>query len=148
MTRLKEVAARYLDEGRTMQLATSVNNQPWICTVYYVTDEELNFYWLSFPSRRHSQDISENNKVAAAIQIKTDLPVIGIQFEGEASIVKDSNLIEKVMSLYIKKYDSGHKFHERFLSANNMHEMYMIKPKDIYLFDEVNNPEQGRVKLT
>lgn len=127
-----------------MQLATVTGGQPWICTVYYVTDDQLNFYWLSFPSRRHSREIEQNNKVAVTIPVKFDQPVIGLQAEGTAEIVSDPLQIEKVMAKYTEKYNTGKDFYANFKAGKNKHQMYRFIASHIVLFDEVNFPGDSR----
>ncbi len=53
-----------------MQLATVQDGQPWIANVFFVVDAQLNFYWLSYPNRRHSRELAINPKAAIAIAIK------------------------------------------------------------------------------
>lgn len=132
-----------VDVGRVMQLATSVNNQPWVCNVYYVSYEDK-LYWLSFPSRRHSQEIVANNKVAATIMIKPERPTIGVQLAGVAAVVEDMQTVQQVMICYIEKYGEGEKFYENFKNGTNKHVMYAITIKELVLFDEVQFPHQGR----
>lgn len=122
-----------------MQLSTvNSGGSPWVCTVYFVADEQRNLYWLSYPTRRHSQEIADNNKVAAAIVVKADLPVIGIQVEGIAEKVTDAATVKKIMDRYIAKYDAGKTFYDRFVAGENQHQLYVLKPQHTYLFDEVN----------
>lgn len=135
----QELISQYLIEGRVMQLATSVQDAPWICTVYYVVYQG-NIYWLSWPERRHSQEIATNSQVAAAIVVKQDLPVIGLQIEGNAAEVADTGEVKAVMELYTAKYGSGTKFYDAFVRGENHHRMYKLTPRKIALFDEVNFP--------
>lgn len=128
---------RYLGQGRMMQIATVDGDKPWICTVYYIEDENQNLYWLSLPSRRHSQEIARHPKVAVAIPIKVDKPVIGLQAEGSAAIVTDRSRIADVMKLYIERYDSGRDFLNNFISGQNQHMLYQFTPESMSLFDEV-----------
>ena len=127
-----------------MQVATTRGEQPWLCTVYYVADEQRNLYWLSFPSRRHSQELTENEKVAIAIAIKTDKPVIGVQAEGVAVKVVDVNVVATIMELYNAKYDAGHQFYDNFVNGTNQHVMYKFTPKQYVIFDELNFLGDGR----
>jgi uncharacterized protein YhbP (UPF0306 family) len=136
----------YLKTGSFMQIATVSPGGPWIATVYYVLDNDLNLYWLSWPTRRHSQEIAADNRVAAAIAIKTDKPVIGTQMSGTAEVVTDLAVIESVMKDYILKYDSGHTFYEKAKAGDNQHHMYRLKPEAFVLFDEVHFPQEGRVE--
>lgn len=127
---------RYLQQGRLLQLATARGVQPWVCTVYYVADAENNLYWLSYPTRRHSQELAQNPKAAVTVVVKPDLPVIGVQAEGGVSIVKDQTTVKQVMGLYIVKYNEGQKFYDNFLKGINKHQMYCFTPQRFVIFDE------------
>jgi ribonuclease HI/uncharacterized protein YhbP (UPF0306 family) len=136
-------AEEYVDEflalGTVMQLATSRENVPWISTVYFVADDERNIYWLSLPGRRHSEEVVDNPRVAVAIAIKQDMPVIGIQAEGLVAIVDDAAIVEKILASYVKKYDgAGKEFHQRFVEGKNKHQLYKLTPSSMVLFDEVH----------
>jgi uncharacterized protein YhbP (UPF0306 family) len=138
----------YLPQGRMMQIATVDGDQPWICTVYFVEDEELNLYWLSFPTRRHSQEIAKHRKVAVAVPIKFDKPVVGIQAEGVAETVADKEVIAAVMQRYVAKYNSGQQFYDNFVAGRNQHVLFKFTPSTYVLFDEVNFPTDGRQEIT
>ncbi|MDB5185758.1 MAG: hypothetical protein JWL85_281 [Candidatus Saccharibacteria bacterium] len=127
-----------------MQIATVHDARPWICTVYYVADENQNIYWLSWPSRRHSQEIIKNPNIAVAIVVKTDQPVIGMQIEGRAEIVEDITVIENIMELYIAQHGQGQDFVDNYKAGSAQHRMYRLTPKSIVLLDEVHFKETGR----
>ncbi len=74
MAEAQELIRQYLPKINVMQLATSVDSQPWLCIVHYYSDEDLNFYWISTPERRHSQEIKDNQKAAAAILVHENNP--------------------------------------------------------------------------
>lgn len=136
-----ELVEKYLKDGRVMQLATVRGGQPWVCSVYYTSDEKLNIYWLSLPTRRHSEDIQANNKAAITIAVKFDQPVIGLQAEGVVSTVTDLKRIAGLMKLYVKRYNAGKDFYDNFIAGKNRHLMYRFKPTRFSLFDELNFPE-------
>jgi uncharacterized protein YhbP (UPF0306 family) len=141
---VKDLIKKYLKQSRMMQIATLSGDQPWICTVYYIEDDDLNLYWLSYPTRRHSKEIEEHNKVAIAVAVKFDKPIIGIQAEGVVEIEKDAELVAKVMQDYVAKYDSGEDFYEHFKAGTNKHQLYKFKPTKYKVFDEMfykDNPE-------
>jgi uncharacterized protein YhbP (UPF0306 family) len=139
MKSLQDTVIGYMQSDvRTLQLATVANDRPWIATVYFVADEEMNIYWLSWPGRRHSRELLVNPNAAAAVVVKTDPPVIGVQLEGKVELVADKDLVQKVMTLYIEKYQQGHKFHDNFLAGTNQHAMYRLRPDTIMLFDEMH----------
>jgi len=130
-----------------MQLATISEKGPWVCSVYYVADEDLNLYWLSFPTRRHSQDIATDSRVAVTVALKTDQPVVGVQAEGDVSMVTDKDVVARVMDQYVLKYDNGTAFHDNFLAGTNEHQLYQLKPHTYVLFDEVTFPDDGRQEM-
>lgn len=142
---ISELIRKYLSEGKVMQLATVRDDQPWVCSVYFVADKELNIYWLSLPERRHSQELATNTKAAITIPIKLDQPVIGLSVEGVAKVVSDPKQIRRTMKLYINRYQTGEKFYDNFIAGKNKHLLYHFKPAKFVLFDEVNLPPDTSV---
>lgn len=143
-----ELIRQYLPKGRMMQIATVSGDQPWICTVYFVEDDDLNLYWLSLPTRRHSQEIATHNKVAIAVPIKFDKPVTGIQAQGTAAPVTDERVIADVMRRYVDRYNSGQQFYDLFVAGQNQHVLYKFTPSKYVLFDEVTFPDDGRKEIS
>jgi uncharacterized protein YhbP (UPF0306 family) len=123
-------------------------DQPWICTVYFVEDDDLNLYWLSLPARRHSQEIARHNKIAVAAPIKFDKPVIGIQAQGKAEAVADKEIIANIMRRYVERYGSGQQFYDNFVAGRNQHVLFKFAPSTFVLFDEVNFPTDGHQGIT
>lgn len=138
---LKQELTRHLEQGRVMQIATSRDNKPWVVSVFYVVDNEYNFYWLSLPERRHSQEVHDNPNAAITIAIKQDLPVIGIYAEGKVTVSQNQSEVKKVAKAYVKKYDSAKTFYNRFTKGINHHWVYKLRPSTITLFDEYNNED-------
>ena len=120
---------------KVMQIATTSGDQPWICTVYFVI-KNGNFYWLSFPERRHSQALADNQKAAVAIAIHHDVPVVGLQAEGDVRVVSDFDEMEGVLRLYVEKYGQGSDFSQRFKDGKNHHQLYCMSPRRVMVFDE------------
>src|SRR5664279_2226047 len=136
MKSAKQYIQEYLSDGQVIQLATSDKNVPWVCNVYYVVDDKLHIYWLSYKTRRHSRDIAANEQVAMTLVVKPGAPVIGIQAEGTASEVKSVAKVAKIMYLNVKKYGVGQDFHQLFVRKTNKHVPYVFTPSKIVLFDE------------
>lgn len=87
----KETIRKYLETAKLMQLATISQSGPWVCTVNYCFDSDLNLYWMSLRQTRHSVELVENAKTAIAVVIDPNKK-IGIQAEGEAFEVKGEDL--------------------------------------------------------
>jgi uncharacterized protein YhbP (UPF0306 family) len=110
---VKELIEKYLQEVKVMQLATTADNQPWACNVHFVVDDELNLYWISKSSRRHSQEIAKNKKVSAVVAIKfPEHPVVGISVEGDAETVSSADALD----LYDRRFGLSQDF-KKNLSA-------------------------------
>lgn len=144
----KSLLREYLQGNtQTMQLATVSDGKPWIATVYFVADDDLNVYWLSWPERRHSREGALNASVAATIVVKPDQPVIGVQMSGEMYEVKDMITVTHVMENYVAKYTTGMDFTANFAKGTNRHVMYKLSPHTIQLFDEVVFPDKSPVQV-
>ena len=52
--RLKQHIQQYLQEAKLMHLATVSGGKPWVCSVWFAADEDMNLYWFSAVTRRHS----------------------------------------------------------------------------------------------
>lgn len=80
-----------IDQSFHMSLATVSGNRPWVCEVHFAYDKDLNLYWLSQRSSRHSEEISVNSAVAGDI-IDNYPPdnedVVGVYFEGRAKLIE------------------------------------------------------------
>ncbi|MEX2007458.1 MAG: pyridoxamine 5'-phosphate oxidase family protein [Candidatus Levyibacteriota bacterium] len=138
----------YLKEARMMQVATSKDNQPWVCTLYYASDDNQNIYWISKPDTRHSKELMANKKVAVAIPVKFNtLTVVGLQVEGEAEEVSNLDEIKKYVKLYSDKFKRGEGWYQDFLLGKNEHKLYRINPKMFVLFDAVNFPDNPRQEI-
>lgn len=142
MDNLKTHILNYLAKTRMMQLATSVDGQPWSCTVYFAYDENLNLYWISKPDARHSQEIIKNPKVAGAIAYNQQPPqksVSGLSFEGTAELLTGDEE-KRASELYIKQLNRDETLLEDIRSGKNPHKFYVIKPIRFVIFDTENFP--------
>ncbi len=135
--------------GQTMQLGTIRDNKPRVNSVYFIESNALDaVYWLSEPTRRHSEDIELHSSVAGAVAVKTDYPVRGVQFEGVASEVRDLDEIKKMCAIYSEKYNGyGSDFPERFEKGTNKHRLYKMQVSSLELFDELYYQDQGPITV-
>jgi uncharacterized protein len=146
MKSVSDIITLHLNSCSMMQVATSRDNRPWVCTVYYVIDDELNMYWISTPTRRHSTEIETNTQTAVAIAV-THTPgqdVVGVQGEGNSMRVLDSDEIAHAIELYSDKYKTGAAWKHDFLAGKNEHVVYRFRPEAFVLFDELNYPDDTR----
>lgn len=139
---IQEHAHLHFRSAQVMQLGTMHGSQPRVNSVYFVpNDEDTAVYWMSEPGRRHSADCIENPRAAGAVAVKTDHPVIGLQFIGEASEVFNAEEVKIAAALYSAKYNGyAADFYDRFVDGTNKHHLYKLTISSLELFDEVNYP--------
>ncbi len=87
---VEQAIREYLPQTVHMSLGTSSGNVPWVCEVHFAFDEDLNLYFGSLISRRHSQEIAKNPQVAGNIVIQFSLgaKIRGVYFEGTAKMLE------------------------------------------------------------
>ncbi len=144
--KLKKLIEEYLKEAKLMQLATSVNNQPWICNVWFAADKDLNIYWFSSTTRRHSKEVIKNKKVAAAMALPhtpKDSPR-GLQLQGTAKMLTAQKEIDKAISVYAGRIFSRETIKDLMQNPQKPHKFYMIKPTQFVLFDSLNFGDEWR----
>lgn len=146
---LRDLIKDYLKKARLMQLATSIDNQPRVCSVWFAADEDLNIYWFSSTTRRHSKEVIENSKVAGAMALPQNPadPPRGLQFQGVAKLLTDQKDIDKAISVYAGRIFSKEKIKEFMADDETPHKFYKIKPIQFVLFDLVNYPNNPRQEL-
>lgn len=148
---LKNLTQEYLENSRVMQLATSVDNKPWVCNIHFLVDSDFNFYWISEEGTRHSNDISQNPNVAITIKIHEDIPtenyVIGVSIEGSAGLLAPND-VEKIGFEYVSRLGKSPALIENILSGKSLLRFYKLTPKKIVLFDTKNFPTAPRQEYT
>lgn len=149
MADLKEHIAKHLKEARVLQLATVSDNKPWICNVHFYADVELNIYWCSLPTTRHSLEIEKNPHVAIAIKIHEDSPaekyVIGLSAQGTAEIITPEEMKKGSAKAYQQKFGDAKAFIDKVIEGNDPHKFYKLTPYSFVLFDNKHfkgNPRQ------
>lgn len=142
---MKELIKEYLKSKKDMQLATTANGQPWICTVYYFYDDDFNLYWTSGRSRQHSLEILNDSRTAVTI-VKDTKRKQALQIAGNAYEVSDDEL-DRVHALYQERYGAKDYDLEEMKKHNPEGRSYWVfKPTGIFLWDEVNFPDEPKQK--
>ena len=143
---LEELIREFLPSKNVLQLATSVNNQPWVCNVHYYSDDDLNMYWISTPQRRHSEEIKQNPRVAVVIKVHENTPnenyIIGLSAEGTAELAGRD--LGQINEAYMKKLDKPAQLMADIKDGSNPHEFYKFSPTKFVLFDTKNFPKEPR----
>lgn len=90
-SQIREHISQFLHQNAIMTLAVSENNQPWVCTLYYGIDDDLNMYIVSDPNNIHGKVIAKNSKIAFNIfdsHQPITQPKTGVQGKGTIQLVK------------------------------------------------------------
>lgn len=132
-----------------MQVATSKNNQPWVCSVYFAYDESFNLFWISLPTTRHSQELKANEKVAGTIVLPhtPGTPVRGLQFEGTAKELTTGKEFIHALDTYALRQAMKDERKQKIINGTDGHHVYMITPSTFILFDTKNFPDNPRQEL-
>lgn len=146
---IEKLIRKYLSQCYMMSLATVSGEKPWVVSVYYVMDDDLNLYWASPAETNHSKHIKNNQNVAIAIPVvhKKSQPVVGIQIEGVANQVKGSENIRPIAEKYASSYGFSEKWVEKFSNDQTKHKLYKFTPSKFVLFDDVEFPDNPRQEL-
>lgn len=141
-----DLIKKYINQINVMQLATSLNDEPWACNIHFYADDNLNIYWLSTEAREHSVHIASNPNAAVAIQVQentsADKDVVGISMAGQAKLL---DAVDKsIADGFVAKHQKPAGFLDGVLDGTSDHKFYMLKPSKIILFDTKNFPDQPR----
>ena len=102
---IQENAIKMLQDHHTVTISTTDEKSVWSATVFYVSDENLNLFFLSSAKSRHIQHIQKNPHVAATIykDHKDWEKIKGIQMSGMV-IELEGTERKQVIDMYLKKY--------------------------------------------
>ena len=85
----------FLNEHHLLTLATSQNNKPYCCNLFYVYDKDRNQLIFSTEKKtKHAQDFITNTNVAASIALETNevSKIQGVQLLGTILELKGEHL--------------------------------------------------------
>ena len=97
----------FLNKHHTISIATMAKQELWSASVFYVSDKELNIYFISFDQSKHIQGISQNRRVSATINqdVSDWMQIKGLQLQGVAYKVPEQHR-KDILNAYRKKFDS------------------------------------------
>ncbi len=137
----KKEILEYLGKHKLMSVGTYYR-LPWAANVYYLYDDNFNFYFVSGPNRLHCQNIVKNPKVSITIANSQQDPKgkkVGFQARGFAKKVSSVSELKEIIKSWNKRgfvpvtYSVFKKaWKSRF---------YKIKVTDLQMFDENQSKE-------
>lgn len=134
---VEQIIRQYLPQIIHMSMATCVDTKPWVYEVHFAYDDDLNLYWVSDQTRRHSQELLQNNRVSGNIVTQHHLgqAARGVAFEGVAGIVDTLDEAHPGYGAYKMRY--ADKDLLQAYSDPNGARLYEIKVSDYYLLDAI-----------
>lgn len=145
---IEKIIREYIKDVIHLSLSTSKNNIPWTSEVHFAYDENLNLYFVSRETRRHSIEIKNNNLVSGNIvkQHAVGEKVRGVYFEGECEELGNvDHQSPAYMSLKLRLDIGDHLLKEQHEEGG--HRFYKIAVNKFYLFDELEMDPAGKYEL-
>ncbi len=145
---IEQKVREYIDKTIHMSLATSSENAPWICEVHFAYDDELNLYFRSLTSRRHSQEIANNPKVAGNIIDKYNVgdTEVGLSYDGLAELISDKNERKLAFDCLKKRLNIAESALQQAESESG-HQFYKIKVLNWYVMGKFGTPKNEKYTL-
>jgi uncharacterized protein YhbP (UPF0306 family) len=138
----------YLPQIIHLSLATVKNNKPWVCEIHFAYDDDLNLYFRSLSSRRHSQEIAENPNVAGDIvkQHQLDEYPLGVYFEGTAKLLEAGDEQNKAFEAIKARLEAGDEILEEAKRPDG-HQFYKVTVDTFYVFGKFGDEGGKKYEL-
>lgn len=145
---VEQAIREYLPQIIHMSLATSRDNKPWVSELHYVFDDDLNLYFRSLESRRHSEEINDNKCVAGNIvrQHRADDKPRGVYFEGKAEILREIDENHVAYTKYCERFGTDKGILAEAKKEDG-HKFYKITVNKFYLFDSIESNPSTKYEL-
>ena len=134
MDNTRDAVRAFVESQSTLALATvSADGLPQVAPLFYVSDDNLNLYWLSSETSRHSINLAAQPQVAATIypDVWQWTDIRGVQVEGRAATVRDLQARAAVLARYRAKFPLPPAFDAQIAASA----LYMLKPTWIRWLD-------------
>lgn len=104
-TETYQAIQQLLETCNIMTLATCLDGKPWAATVFYVSDSELNLYFVSDQRTRHGQHLQTAAWAAGAINPDCAhwSEIRGVQFEGCVTVLEGMARL-RALGLYFTRF--------------------------------------------
>ncbi len=154
---IEENALQIIKESTYMTLATSSDNTPWACALFFGVDSDYNFYFVFSCQSMHVQNVLKNRKVALTIFDSHAISghANGVQISGTCERLTGKVIQAGIDAIYAKRYSDPADRANRSLTVEEFsksdvdpsaHHIYKIKPGHIYTLDKAKG-EDFRVEV-
>lgn len=142
------VIREYLPQIIHLSLATVSGDIPWVCELYFAYDDNLNLYFSSQQSGRHSQELTTNPKVAGSIvrQHADGEAPLGIYFEGQAKLLAAGTEQDLAFDCIKERFADGDEILVEGKQPDG-HQFYKIAVGTYYLFGSFEGGKSRKFEL-
>ena len=97
---------RFFRKHHVLTIATTVENEPWCASCFYVyLENENSLVFTSGTDTRHGQEFLKNSLIAGTVVLETMIigKIRGIQFQGIIS-EPDGEVLSKAKTAYLRRF--------------------------------------------
>lgn len=101
--KIRKEIFQFLKENGILTLAVASGNTPWVCTLYYGIDGQMNLYVVTDSNNDHGKIMARNPIVAFNIfdsRQQITKPKKGLQGKGKISIIKEPKAVARDLGLW------------------------------------------------
>jgi len=142
----KKEVLKFLGKHKLMSLGTYYR-EPWAASLYYLFDDEFNFYLVSGTKTIHAQNILKNPKVSITIADSKQDPKgkkIGFQARGIAKAINSAEELKQIIIAWNKRGFVPVTY-KLFMKAWKS-KFYKVRLNKLQMFDE-NQTEEKEVRI-
>jgi uncharacterized protein YhbP (UPF0306 family) len=145
---IEKIIREYIPKIIHMSLATVKDNKPWVSEVHFAYDDDLNLYYRSLLSRRHSKEIANNHSVAGNIvkQHVIGEKAVGVYFEGTAKLLDPGDEQNTAFESIKAKLQTGDEIFEEAMRPDG-HQFFKISVDTFYVFGAFNGNPSRKYEL-
>ena len=146
---IEELVREYITKTVHFSLASVKDGKPWVCEVHFAYDDDLNVYFRSLTSRRHSQEIAQNPNVAGTIVRQHTLEEGcggALYFEGTTELMTDETARAAVMPFFAKQHGAKEAILEEVAKTDG-HQFYKISVENWYLYGKFGQEKSAKYQL-
>ncbi len=146
----KEDLSFFFKNKNVLVLSVSQNNIPWVSTLNFAEDENLNLYFISKKDSKHSQIININPNVSVAIYDHNSDPEavkVGVQISGTCKIVSNPLEIKEAYRIFKNKFPTTKLDPKEILQIAFTSAFYKITPKYIKYFNNSMKIKESEFSL-
>jgi len=141
----KKEVLNFLSKHKLMSMGTYYK-EPWAASLYYVFDDNFNFFFVSNPKTKHCQNLVKNSRVSITVADSNQDPKgnkLGFQASGIAKKVTSVSELKDIIKSWNKRgfVPVTYKIFKKAWKSR----FYKIKLDKIQMFDE-NQTEDKEIR--